>query len=148
MDKSISKINKRLDDIEKNVQKMILSVGNAAKNEIGLAFEQEKSPFGAKWAELSDATKKRKKSPLKLYEKGDLRSRWTLTKRTNEVIITNSAKANGFAYGLTHQYGSNRAGRGRKVKIPARPFLPIADDRLSDSLKKIIKKSYKEIFGE
>ena len=59
-----------------------------------------------------------------LRDTGALADRWVTKIDNNQVSVSNNIKKNGFAYGLTHQYGANNA-FGRGIKIPARPFLPV-----------------------
>ena len=58
------------------------------------------------------------KKPL-IGESRDLSRQFHVTADANSVTIGNSA-----IYAAIHQFGG-QAGRGRKVTIPARPFLPI-----------------------
>lgn len=158
--KGFEKLEKKLDKFS-NLQtgEFLLSVANSVKNEVAMAFENERSPFGKKWKELSESTKQRrlkggkkaKKTPiiLKLYDTGDLRSKWAIARKgKNAVIISSNAKKDDFAYGLVHQFGTNKAGRKKNVSIQARPFLPIKGKNISKSLKTAIREHKKEILKE
>jgi len=81
-------------------------------------FERQQDPGGRKWAPLKPSTRRRKKHPKILTESGMLRG--TIRYRlmgTNAVAIGTNRP-----YGRIHQLGG-KAGRGRKVTIPARPYL-------------------------
>jgi len=84
---------------------------------------QGPAPDGARWAALSPATLKRKKHSKILTELGYLRgSIHSQMIGTHAVAVgTNSV------YGAIHQLGGT-AGRGRKVRIPARPYLGISPE--------------------
>ena len=153
--KGLQRVQKRLEEIgkfDKNTREMLVKIANVAKNEITLAFENEKSPFGSQWSELEDSTKKQKEklgygNKKKLYREGDLTARWVIVPKGNNAVRLVSSARSGldFAYGLVHQYGTNKAGRKRNTKIKARPFLPIHKEKISEPLKKAIQKAKKEI---
>ena len=87
-------------------------------------FEQEGRPD--KWQELAESTiKKRKKTkhwPGKILQvEGQLATSIT-TQYDNESAVIGS----NLAYAAIHQLGG-QAGKGKKVKIPARPYLKIED---------------------
>ena len=146
---------KRIADFKSHAKPFLLDIANEVENEIRLSFEEQSSPFGTKWEELKESTKKSrlrgqkgKKEPILriLDDTGDLRSKWSIkTKSDNEILVVGSAKSHGFPYGLTHNYGGDRAGRGRKTKIPARPFLPINKNEISTPLKKAIANAKKKL---
>ncbi len=85
-------------------------------------FEQEGQPD--KWQELAESTiKKRKKAkhwPGKILQvEGQLTTSVT-TQYDNESAVIGS----NLAYAAIHQLGG-QAGKGKKVSIPARPYLKI-----------------------
>lgn len=79
--------------------------------------------------------KKQKKSFLNVFGAGGSRrilvlsgalaGHWVVRASAKSVTVSNNSSSDGFAYGLTHQFGTARAGRHRNVHIPARPFLPV-----------------------
>nr|DAF92851.1 MAG TPA: virion morphogenesis protein [Myoviridae sp. ctDvB7] len=79
--------------------------------------------------------KKQKKSFLSVFGAGGSRrilvlsgvlaGHWVVRASAKSVTVSNNSSSGGFAYGLTHQFGTARAGRHRNVHIPARPFLPV-----------------------
>ena len=56
---------------------------------------------------------------------GALAGHWVVRASAKSVTVSNNSSSGGFAYGLTHQFGTTRAGKHKKINIPARPFLPI-----------------------
>lgn len=106
-------------------------------------FETETGPDGQRWKPLADSTllglMKRaaggriakkgggtKVSAIKalarkriLFQDGDLSRQFHYQAGRDAVTVSNAMK-----YAAIHQFGG-QAGRGKKVTIPARPFLPI-----------------------
>lgn len=135
---------KKLENLaDLNTDALLNKIGQKAKNEIALSFENERDAFsGAKWASLKPSTlkrKARKKISLKPLhgETGRLSDiyMWSVSVSGNSVIISNNAGAHksGFKYGLSHQFGAP------KRNIHARPFLPVKSGELSPKMKKFIK---------
>lgn len=99
--------------------------------------------------------KKQKKSFLSVFGAGGSRrilvlsgalaGRWVVRASAKSVTVSNNSSSGGFAYGLTHQFGTSRAGRHRNVHIPARPFLPVDNSgNLEPGLAKNINDYLKE----
>lgn len=44
------------------------------------------------------------------------------------AVVGLNAYHNGFPYPVSQQFGATKAGRGRNVNLPPRPFLPIDPD--------------------
>lgn len=167
--KGIDEIQKKLQTLQKSLdgQQMktkLNTVGSMIRNSIEESFENEASPFGKKWKPISSATaisyaggrkkvytkngKQRKGFLSKfgaggskriLVLSGSLAQRWVVRSNSSSVTVSNNSSNKGFAYGLTHQFGANKAGRSKNVHIPARPFLPI------DSSGNLEPKLYKNI---
>ena len=117
-------------------QGVLSEVGNAVKNESTRSFERQQSPFNETWKALSVATLKKKKGSLKLVESGHLKRSIQSHSDLNKKAVSVGSN---LSYGAIHQFGG-KAGRGRKVTIPARPFLPINnDDKLSPQLQRRIE---------
>ena len=97
-------------------------------------FEAEVDPTGKRWEDLSPRTKalkaKRGKSPKILRQSGYLADKTAYNYDDKGVEFGSDAK-----YARLHQFGGN-AGRGKKVKIPARPWLGIGDRDSEKLLKK------------
>ena len=99
--------------------------------------------------------KKQKKSFLSVFGAGGSRKilvlsgalagHWVVRAGAKSVTVSNNSSSGGFAYGLTHQFGTARAGRHRNVHIPARPFLPVdGSGNLEPRLAKDINDYLKE----
>ena len=91
------------------------------------SFDKESSPFGEKWQPLAKTTLKNKKSNKILRDTGVLQSsinaRQKLQK-SKEGIQGKVSIGTNLEYAKIHQFGG-KAGRGLRVSIPARPFLPM-----------------------
>ena len=105
------------------------TLGNILQNEIEASFENESSPFGQKWQALKPSTIRQKqklgKSSNILRSDGNLADKWIVKADDKKATVSNNTNKNGFAYGLVHQFGTNKAGRSKNVRIAARPFLPV-----------------------
>ena len=131
------------------------TLGNILQNEIEASFENESSPFGQKWQALKPSTISQKqklgKSSNILRWDGNLADKWIVEADDKKVTVSNNTNKNGFAYGLVHQFGTNKGGRSKNVKIPARPFLPVdrsgnLPGRVKDVVKKVVIKFVEDGF--
>lgn len=137
--KGLEEAKRTLESLEdfsssKNMKKIMNTIGNMVYNVTMESFENQKSPFGEKWKDLSKATEKSKKGKGRiLRHSGDLEDKWNIEATNNKVEITGNTKSKkGYSYGAVHQWGSKR--------IKARPFLPIDNDGfLEDNLKNAIE---------
>lgn len=142
--KGLNELSKKLEKLANLDKKPILNtIGNMVSNNIEKSFENETSPFGQKWAALKPSTAQQKeKSGLSskiLRKSGDLADKWIVSADNKSVSVSNNANKSGFAYGLTHQFGTSSARRNKNVVIPARPFLPVdKNDKLEPNLKEDI----------
>nr|DAW57506.1 MAG TPA: virion morphogenesis protein [Caudoviricetes sp.] len=136
---------KSLQQLSRDTEPLMYTLGNILKNEIEYSFELQSDPFGNRWAALKPATVtekvKKGKSDRILRRDGNLADKWLPQVSKNEVVVSNNSTKKGFAYGLVHQFGSDRAGRGKSALIPARPFLPV--DK-SGNLPKRTRQALKE----
>lgn len=114
----LESIKERLAD--KNA--MLEIVGNPIYNLTREAFEGQSSYDGTPWERLKPSTLKYKKDPRMLYDSGDLQRSLAMGMDGDEVWIGVNASSNGFQYGLSHQFSSE------KRNIPARPFLPVDEN--------------------
>lgn len=141
LDKLQSWIDERINKV-KNMEKLKSDIAVALDSSMIENFEKEQTPEGVKWgsyAKLSDSTLEyRAKKGLQtrmLYNYGSL---W----QTMDTEITGygvkSGSINGSVpYARIHQMGG-MAGRGRKVYIPARPYIGL-NPKLESKIKKIIE---------
>lgn len=120
---------KSLQNIDKKTKPLMQTLGNILQNEIETSFENESSPFGQKWQALKPSTIRQKqklgKSSNILRSDGNLADKWIVKADDKKATVSNNTNKNGFAYGLVHQFGTNKAGRSKNVRIAARPFLPV-----------------------
>lgn len=112
----------------RDTQPAMEDIARALRNHTEDAFEAERSPFGAPWADLKPATKQRRAKRghwpgLILQDNGGLAA------SISSAVGPHWAEVGaGTEYAATHQFG-----RGA---IPARPFLPItAAGALPDTLR-------------
>nr|DAN06012.1 MAG TPA: virion morphogenesis protein [Caudoviricetes sp.] len=120
---------KSLQNIDKKTKPLMQTLGNILQNEIEASFENESSPFGRKWQALKPSTIRQKqklgKSSNILRSDGNLADKWIVKADDKKATVSNNTNKNSFAYGLVHQFGTNKAGRSKNVRIAARPFLPV-----------------------
>lgn len=120
---------KSLQNIDKKTKPLMQTLGNILQNEIEASFENESSPFGQKWQALKPSTIRQKqklgKSSNILRSDGNLADKWIVKADDKKATVSNNTNKNGFVYGLVHQFGTNKAGRSKNVRIAARPFLPV-----------------------
>jgi phage virion morphogenesis protein len=119
----ISDAAKKLGLLEKNLRPALLvEMAHAIFLMTRHSFEQERSPEGVPWPQLSNryGYVKAKLFPMK----GILQRRGGLLRSVFETVEGNRAIIGAtMPYAAIHQYGG-LAGRKHKAKIPARPFLP------------------------
>lgn len=132
-----------------NMQPVMSELGEKLVERTKRRFETSTGPDGAQWKPNSPATlalvaaglgKSYRKKSGELNKKGEARidAKKPLIGATRQLgkQIVYSATRNGLtlsttavtaAYAAIQQFGG-QAGRGRKVTIPARPFLPVLKD--------------------
>jgi len=106
-----------------NLQPVFDEIGSALQTTTEERFEDEAGPDGAAWAAHSPVTLlKRGASAKKLRHRNHLyQSLNYAAGRLQATVGTNRA------YARIHQLGG-KAGRNRKVTIPARPYLGISEE--------------------
>lgn len=139
---ALQKLASRVD----NMQPVLQSIGERIVERTKHRFDTSTGPDGARWKPNSAATLdmlaarlgksyRRKdgalnkkgaarlanKKPL-IGESGDLRRQIAALANSNSVTITASP-----VYAAIQQFGG-KAGKGHKITIPARPFLPVRQD--------------------
>ena len=128
-----------------NLQPVFSSLGGDMTDRVQRRFDTSTGPDGTTWTRLSDATldafvggfgkshfkksgefsksgaaKFASRKPL--IDSGYLSTEIHQTVTSNSLTISSPAK-----YAAIHQFGG-QAGRGHKVTIPARPFMPVKAD--------------------
>lgn len=148
--KGLEELKKKLSKLSQVVspaqmKKSMNTVGNMMQNVVEESFETQSDPWGKKWEELKEPTKKAKsrkhKSNNILRREGDLADKWKVEADASSVTLSGNAKSDkGYAYGTVHQWGSSKDS-GRGSGIEARPFLPVDEDGvLEEKLEKNIQK--------
>lgn len=143
---SLKEFQKRLDNLAKdfnNPKEILNEIGILTKNKSEESFEKQSSPFGGRWKANAPATLIQKRGNKILTQSGLLRTSLTYKLGNQSVTIGTNKE-----YAPIHQFGGN-AGRGKKVIIPARPFLPINDKGeipkdFGEELLKILEDTFRD----
>lgn len=153
----IEAVEKKLEEVKflfGNIKPVLSLIGNLIQNKASQAFESEKSASGEKWkpnslrtihASYGRRTHSKKGKPMKgflkhasskkiLQNTGHLATSITYTVNEESVVIGTNKE-----YAAIHQFGG-KTGRGKKVNIYARPFLPLEG-------KSLEKGTTKEVLG-
>lgn len=105
----------RLELASRNMGDAMKAIAASLADEVEENFEQQGRP---RWSPLKNPSEKRQGGRI-LQDSGQLAaSVSTRSDRSTAMVGTNKV------YGAIHQFGG-QAGRGRKVTIVARPFLPV-----------------------
>lgn len=132
----LKRIKRELD----NTSPLLEDLQEAALSKVEEAFIDGKSTVTMqKWQELSPVTKAYKKRK-NLSEK-KLIARNKLRMNINGRILNDTVKiGTNVHYAAIHEYGG-MAGKNHKVKIPARPYMPVdKNGKMGKSLERIIEK--------
>ncbi|WP_416829875.1 phage virion morphogenesis protein [Helicobacter ganmani] len=109
----------RLSKVLENKTPLLRRIANTMQNVTEESFQSQASPFGEKWKPNSPRTIQKKQGNKILIKSGLLSQSFT------QKITNNSAQiGTNKQYAAIHQFGG-KAGRGKRVTIPARPFMPI-----------------------
>ena len=119
-----------------NLRPLMKSIAGIFASSTEENFKQEGRPD--KWTDLADITKKNREKINKwpgqiLQVEGQLASSVT-TQYDDDSAVIGSNKD----YARIHQLGGD-AGRGKKVKIPARPYLVLQDEDFEEILSECKK---------
>ena len=104
----------------------LMIIGERIMRHTDARFTAQRDADGNPWKSLRPATLRHKKNPMILTESHQLRGS-IRHQVSGNVLRVGTNKV----YGAIHQLGG-KAGRGRKVKIPARPFLGIGKQDSKD----------------
>lgn len=119
---SIEELQGKLERLSKaleNKTPLLRRIANTMQNTIEESFDNQASPFGEKWKDNAPSTKRKKRGNKILIKSGLLSQSFT------QKITNNSAQiGTNKQYAAIHQFGG-KAGRNKRVTIPARPFMPI-----------------------
>lgn len=119
---SIEELQGKLERLSKaleNKTPLLRRIANTLQNVTEESFDKQASPFGEKWKDNAPSTKRKKRGNKILIQSGLLSQSFT-QKITGDSAQVGTNKA----YAAIHQFGE-KAGRGKRVSIPARPFMPI-----------------------
>ncbi|HCD73253.1 MAG TPA: phage virion morphogenesis protein [Helicobacter sp.] len=126
-----------------NLHPLLDRVADKVYNASMESFDKESSPFGEKWQPLAKSTLKHKTSNKILRDTSTLQS--SINSRTKLQTSKTSTQGSvsigtNLEYAKIHQFGG-KAGRGLKVNIPERPFLPVKDNEIPNDLKEDLKEA-------
>jgi phage virion morphogenesis protein len=117
----------KLDNLKQNLKgkrsSLLEAIGVYMVESAVRNFESQGRP--EKWEENAPATKRQKTGSMVLHESGMLKAGIMSWVDRNAAIIGPSGPS--IPYSRIQQKGGN-AGRGRKVTIPARPYLVLHDE--------------------
>ena len=146
---SIEELQGKLERLSKaleNKTPLLRRVANTLQNVTEESFDKQASPFGEKWKPNAPKTLQKKRGNKILIQSGLLSQSFT-----QKVTGTSAQVGTNKEYAAIHQFGG-KAGRNRKVIIPARPFMPIKangdipkdfgerlEQEVVDYLKKVLK---------
>lgn len=146
---SIEELQGKLERLSKaleNKTPLLRRIANTLQNVTEESFDKQASPFGEKWKPNAPKTLQKKRGNKILIQSGLLSQSFT-----QKVTGTSAQVGTNKEYAAIHQFGG-KAGRNRKVIIPARPFMPIKangeipkdfgerlEQEVVDYLKKVLK---------
>ena len=130
VEEALLKVASKCEDLRPLMKNIAGIMADAAEEN----FEQEGRPD--KWQELAESTikhrKKTKHWPGRILQvEGQLATSITTQYDSESAVIGSN-----LAYAAIHQLGG-QAGKGKKVTIPARPYLNLAESELSRIQDKI-----------
>lgn len=119
-----------------NLRPLMKSIAGIFASSTEENFKNEGRPD--KWTDLAEVTKKSREKINKwpgqiLQVKGQLAASVTTQYDDDSAVIGSNKE-----YARIHQLGGD-AGRGKKVKIPARPYLKLTDDDFDEILSECKK---------
>lgn len=154
-DQAVQAMLRRLQASVSNMQPAMAEIGTTLTDNVRIGFRDSKDPWGSKWKSIGqaaimgrlghrkDSFGKRGKITKKgqgyltggiqpLLDTGALRSSIAFNATGNSVEVGTNLK-----YAKTHQFGAKQGAFGRSKRggqipwgnIPARPFMPIRNDR-------------------
>jgi phage virion morphogenesis protein len=117
-DQGLEKLASKL----QNLKPAFKGIGDYMTRAILRRFESGVDSKGKAWAPLSAATISHKRNPKILQESERLKNSISYEATNSQLEI---GTEDGIAYDAIHQFGG-QAGRNRKVRIPARPYLGVS----------------------
>jgi phage virion morphogenesis protein len=147
---AIEQLHRKMADLSQPMN----DIGKYLMNITEESFDNERSPDGEAWHPLAESTRayKAKYGGHKILQSKDSNTVGSLNHDatdTSVIVGVNAVSAKGYEYPIAHQFGTDKAGRGRNVKIPARPFFPITHDgELIDGAREEVLEIIMEFLGE
>lgn len=116
----------------RNLDPALEEIGASNLTETQQRFEDEEDPEGRAWVALSDATLETRKGspPAILRDQANLYDSLTYKVQPGRSVAVGTNRR----YARIHQMGG-KAGRGRKVTIPARPYLGLSEAGAAEVLQ-------------
>jgi len=143
-EKSLEEAARRLNAFGRRdlIREMLDSVGSEIASQTQRRIEREKrSPDGEAWKPWSEQTARRRSGTQSLlFFEGHLAGSIDHEVAGDEVRV-----GSGLVYAAIHQFGG-RAGRGRKVEIPARPYLGLSDEN-RDEIEAVVTDWLQEVLA-
>ena len=144
--KELQGLLERLSKALENKTPLLRRVANTLQNGTEESFDKQASPFGEKWKPNAPKTLQKKRGNKILIQSGLLSQSFT-----QKVTGSSAQVGTNKSYAAIHQFGG-KAVRGKKVSIPARPFMPIKsngeipkdlgerlENEVVDYLKKVLR---------
>lgn len=119
-DKEVQNLLKNLANRLQDMRPLMKKLAGIMHDAVEENFQQEGRP---KWKPSKRAMKQGGKT---LQDTGSLAASISTRYNNNSAVVGTNKK-----YAAIHQFGG-KAGRGRKVTIPARPFLKLTNDDLQE----------------
>jgi phage virion morphogenesis protein len=104
----------------KNMTPVMKTIGQVIRASIQKNFERGGRPEG--WIKLSPATLKKRRGSKILVDTARLKNSIKIKASSDRVVVGSNV-----IYAAIHHFGG-MACRGKKVKIPARPFMMVQDE--------------------
>lgn len=122
---SIEELQGKLERLSKaleNKTPLLRRIANTLQNVTEESFDKQASPFGEKWKPNAPKTLQKKRGNKILIQSGLLSQSFT-----QKVTGSSAQVGTNKEYAAIHQFGG-KAGRNKRVTIPARPFMPIKNN--------------------
>ena len=122
---SIEELQGKLERLSKaleNKTPLLRRIANTLQNVTEESFDKQASPFGEKWKPNAPKTLQKKRGNKILIQSGLLSQSFT-----QKVTGSSAQVGTNKEYAAIHQFGG-KAGRKKRVTIPARPFMPIKNN--------------------
>ena len=133
--KEILKALKKLSEKTQNLRPVMKNIASIMIDSVEENFAQQGRP---KWKDLAEVTKKQRKKegkwPGMILQKSQGGLAQSISSEYGDdyaIVGTNKV------YAAIHQFGGD-AGRKKKVKIPARPYLTLGDDAV-DEIRNVVE---------